>query len=134
MSSREHTKDVIDTDCMRNLAKNLSAPNSIYHVLCQSWIWGRNIITFSIKRIEMKQKCYHHFRYISDKSKWAFHILELTAENLAILIDFSMLGHFYISKGHVQFICLSLLQLRHLKTFFWFSTTKWYFSLFFHAW
>ena len=40
MSSREHTKDVIDTDCMRNLAKNLSAPNSIYHVLCQSWIWG----------------------------------------------------------------------------------------------
>ena len=46
MSSREHTKDVIDTDCMRNLAKNLSAPNSIYHVLCQSLIWGRkcNII------------------------------------------------------------------------------------------
>ena len=39
MSSREHTKDVIDTDCMRNLTKNLSAPNSIYHVLCQSWIW-----------------------------------------------------------------------------------------------
>ena len=40
MSSREHTKDVIDTDCMRNLAKNLSAPNSIYHVLCQSRILG----------------------------------------------------------------------------------------------
>ena len=38
MSSREHTKDVIDTDCMRNLVKNLSALESIYHVFCQSWV------------------------------------------------------------------------------------------------
>ena len=39
MSSREHTEDVIDTDCMGNLVKNLWGLKSIYHDYRKSGIY-----------------------------------------------------------------------------------------------